>query len=294
MINLDNTGERLLTENYDKYSVEHLHRYAMAMTMCTDLDVLDIASGEGYGSSLLSSVAHMVYGVDISQDAVKHANAKYAKQNLKYLTGSAARIPLPDNSVDRVISFETLEHHDLHEEMFVEIKRVLRQNGLLIMSTPDKLNYTDIPNRINEFHVKELYLEEFRALGRRHFKNLTILLQEIGYFGLITPEAEGSTKFDYFEGDFSHTIKRSAIPKPVYNICVASDVDLPNLSCSVYNGQRALDLTLNQLEAKISDLQKIADGARAQIADLTASTSYKVGRAITYPYRTLRKTIASG
>jgi 2-polyprenyl-3-methyl-5-hydroxy-6-metoxy-1,4-benzoquinol methylase len=65
-----------------------------------------------------------------------------------------------------VVSFETLEHHDKHDEMFLEIKRILRPGGLLLMSTPEKLFYTDLPNVQNEFHVKELYLEEFRDLGK--------------------------------------------------------------------------------------------------------------------------------
>ena len=79
-------------------------------------DVLDVASGEGYGSAMLAGRARSVRGVDISQDAVGHARERYAGvANLQYLQGSAAAIPLPDDSVDVVVSFETIEH--LYEQV---------------------------------------------------------------------------------------------------------------------------------------------------------------------------------
>src|SRR5215207_9384045 len=156
---LPDTGERLHTDVCDNNTLEHLHRYGIALDFCRGRRVLDVASGEGYGSNLLASVAEGVKGVDISEDAVSHARLKYRRPNLEYLQGSADAIPLPDASIDTVVSFETIEHHDRHAEMLAEIKRVLRPNGVLVISSPDKLNYTDIPGVINPFHVKELYRE---------------------------------------------------------------------------------------------------------------------------------------
>ncbi|MGZ8944505.1 MAG: class I SAM-dependent methyltransferase [Methylococcaceae bacterium] len=288
--NLTNTGERLLTESFDRYTLEHLHRYAIAMSLCKNLEVLDIASGEGYGSNLLASVAKAVHGVDISEDAIEHAKAKYIRCNLDYVVGAANLIPLPPKSVDRVISFETLEHHDLHEEMFSEIKRVMRTDGLAIISTPDKLNYSDIPKQNNEFHVKELYLEEFRTLAQKYFKHVVILYQEVGYFGIITPETPKSYPFCYYNGDFDHVEINSTIPKSVYNICLASDTELPEMMVSVYSGHIVLDAMLEQL-IKATSLQTILKNAHSEIRDLTTSQSYLIGRAITYPYRLIRNII---
>ena len=83
---LDWTGERLVTDVEGVFGVaEHLHRYAMAQQLAKDKIVLDLASGEGYGTNLLSDVAKYVTGVDISDEAVQHANKKYAapKTNLQ-------------------------------------------------------------------------------------------------------------------------------------------------------------------------------------------------------------------
>ena len=51
----------------------------------------------------------------------------------------------------------------------VQFKRVLKPEGLLVISTPDKHTYTDLAGQQNPHHVRELYREEFEALLSRHF-----------------------------------------------------------------------------------------------------------------------------
>lgn len=89
------------------------------------------------------------------------AKEKYKAHNLEYKVGQADKIPYKSNFFDVVVSFETLEHHDKHIEMMEEIKIVLKQGGICIISTPDKLVYSDKKNYQNPFHVKELYKEDF-------------------------------------------------------------------------------------------------------------------------------------
>src|SRR5690349_4921310 len=115
------TGERLETNIHSQVTAEHLHRYALAMEYVQDKTVLDIACGEGYGSNLLAQKAKSVVGVDIDKFIVSEAKNKYRKSNLSFLEGSA---PLDDQSIDVVVSFETLEHTSNHEQFLSEIKRV--------------------------------------------------------------------------------------------------------------------------------------------------------------------------
>ena len=70
------TQERF-TYEAGEIEIEHYHRYQLALGLAKEKRVLDIASGEGYGSNLLSSVAVDVTGVDIDHECVDYANARY-------------------------------------------------------------------------------------------------------------------------------------------------------------------------------------------------------------------------
>ena len=121
------TGERYIPSQKGQIEAEHLHRYYIARQLAKGKVVLDIASGEGYGSALVSEVAERVIGVDIDKVAVKHANNRYRVKNLKFRHGSCENIPIGDAAIDLVISFETIEHHDQHNLMMQEVLRVLNQ-----------------------------------------------------------------------------------------------------------------------------------------------------------------------
>src|SRR6266567_539993 len=101
---LEPTGERLLTDDFNDNTIEHLHRYAFALQLCKGKDVLDIASGEGYGSNLIAGVAKSVLGVDISKAAVCQARKKYERRNLKFIEGSASDFPVESSAIDVVVS----------------------------------------------------------------------------------------------------------------------------------------------------------------------------------------------
>ncbi|HEY6233473.1 MAG TPA: class I SAM-dependent methyltransferase, partial [Candidatus Elarobacter sp.] len=158
------TGERYVPEVRGQIYYEHVHRYALAFELARDLDVLDIASGEGYGAAYLAIAARSVVGVDIDAESIRHAASRYTAMNLSFLAGSCTRIPLPDASIDLVVSFETLEHIEEHEQFMREVVRVLRPHGRLVISSPNKLVYSDEGHYHNPFHARELYFDQFRDL----------------------------------------------------------------------------------------------------------------------------------
>jgi len=125
------TGERYVPGQSGVIELEHFNRYYFVVSQI-DLHgktVLDIASGEGYGSYILSKYSKRVIGIDISKDAVDYAAHKYNTGNLEFLHGNIIDIPLKDESVDIVVSFETIEHHDKHLKMMDEIKRIFKKKG---------------------------------------------------------------------------------------------------------------------------------------------------------------------
>ena len=281
--------ERLGTQAFTVSAVEHLHRYALAADICRGKDVLDIASGEGYGSNLLAQTSKRVTGVDISNDVIEQAKAKYVRPNLAYIQGSVDAIPLDNSSIDMAVSFETLEHHDKHEEMLSEIKRVLRPSGVLIISTPDKLFYSDVPHYVNEFHVKELYLDDFRNLVQRFFRRHRLLSQGLAYGTLITPDGDWGP-LSYYRGDFETCEPVRRLTRNEYNIAIASDDTLPEIGVTFFDGMRALQDYKQRMEKEDERIPNLERRLRSQeqvIREMRNSISYRLGRSATWPFRRL-------
>lgn len=263
------TGERLETFIYNENTLEHLHRYAIAMQLVKGKQVMDIACGEGYGSNLLSQVAAQVTGVDISKETVEAAKRKYRRANLNFLEGSAAKIPVADGSLDVVVSFETIEHHDQHDEMLLEIKRVLKKDGLLIISTPDKANYTDKRNFRNEHHVKELYQDEFRSLISTHFSHARYFFQRADFVSLVVPE-DGHGAFAAYSGTYDR-VEQTVAPEPVYIICVCSDQPVTLAHTSIFGSEGIFQSMIQDALNKVRN-----------------SRSYKLGNTLLKPFQFLK------
>lgn len=282
---LEATGERFLPEMQGTIALEHLHRYAMAKDFAAGKTVLDIACGEGYGSAVLGEVATHVYGVDIAPEAIVHAKAKYQLPNVEFRTGSCADIPLADGMVDLVVSFETIEHHCEHEAMFAEIRRVLRPNGVVIVSSPDKLEYTERANHANAYHVKELYADDFQRLVEKYFTHVAILGQRVLYASAILRAGQSGESVHYSRERDSPIQATFGLMRPCYQVAVASDAPLPALTSSLFEqiGEsdpeiRLLRHQLDHDRQRILGLENEVAGLKAAIEMVLNSHSWKATR----------------
>ncbi len=264
-VSLPFTGERLTSEFGGQTEIEHLHRYMLARHLCRDRHVLDIASGEGYGSALLAQVAASVVGVEVAPEVVAHATANYRAENLRYRVGDARQIPLEDASVDVVVSFETIEHFAAHDRFLAEIRRVLRPGGLVIISTPDRDSYSPADQPANPHHALELTRVEFEALMQGHFGQVETWWQRpmIGSAilpGPQTPPVPGSLCFER-RGE-RHFEASGGFPRPLYLLALCSDAPLPEMPPSVYiditfvHTREALLRTLHAAEAEAAALRE--------------------------------------
>lgn len=179
-------GERFTPECEREIWYEHLHRYALASTWCKSRRVLDAACGEGYGSALIASQADHVTGLDISASAIDHAKTRYQELgNLEFRTGDVSGLPFEDDVFDVIVSFETLEHLEAQKDMLREFRRVLRADGFLVLSSPDKAEYSDRRGFRNKHHVRELYRDELEALLSVEFGAYRILGQKLLFHSAI-------------------------------------------------------------------------------------------------------------
>lgn len=129
---------------------EHLHRYGFAKEFVKGKMILDLACGEGYGSYILAEEAIKVIGVDIDESTIKHASAKYAKDNLKFMESSITEVTIKGGKLfDVIICFEALEHIEEHRKAMAEVERLLKDDGIFIVSTPNKYVCSDLPNYKN-------------------------------------------------------------------------------------------------------------------------------------------------
>ena len=261
------TGERLETFIYNRIAIEHLHRYAITDQYIENKIVLDIASGEGYGTSLMSKKASFVYGVDIDKQTIARAKIKYTENNIKFLEGSTSAIPLENNSVDVVVSYETIEHHSEHEKMMLEIKRVLKPDGILIISTPDKLNYSERRNLINEFHVKELYKDEFSNLIRNYFGQQQLLSQFFSNGNSVIQQDDNKADLSFYQGNYS--VVKNKIINPMFLVIIASDFEFKKHKISFFEG---------------SNIVK-----KEMLLEMRNSNTYKVGNFILFPFKFLKR-----
>lgn len=177
---LEFTGERFTPECVREIRYEHWARYAFALHLVRGKRVLDAACGEGYGSAMLASAAASVLGVDIAQEAIAHARSRYGAQaNLRFERGDCTALGVAPGSFELIVSFETLEHVAAQQALVAGFAHALTDEGVLIVSSPDKRTYSDVSGFRNAFHVRELYRDELLALLAPHFAHVRVYGQKL-------------------------------------------------------------------------------------------------------------------
>lgn len=272
---LEFTGERFTPECVREIWYEHWHRYAFARSLCVGKRVLDAACGEGYGSNLLAQVARDVVGVDLSPQTIEHARQRYASHaNLRFEQADATQLPALGGKFDVIVSFETLEHLHAQDALLAGFANQLADDGILLISSPDKHSYSDIAGHQNEFHVRELYRPELEALLGRHFPQVRLYGQKLLFqSALWALDADWRQRSEGWTADQGAASLTPGLGyAPLYFIALCSrqplPADLPGLSLfgdgeeSVYSHYNheirknmAAGARIAELEAEIARLQ---------------------------------------
>ena len=258
------TGERFIPgiEN-SNLETEHIQRYLSVCDIVKGKKVVDAACGEGYGSRILSDFAEDVIGIDIDKETIERAAKKYELiKNIKFLVGSVEKLELDDKSVDVVISFETIEHVDsgIQNSFLSEIKRVLKDDGILVMSTPNKAIYSDLHGYKNPFHVNEFYYCDFVEFLKKEFKNVVLYNQSFEIVSILTRAGINTEEIKYYSNDFSKE------PEGKYFVAVASNKDISEekISSAFFFEVGALEKT----NSRIVQLQQEEETRNKHISNL--------------------------
>ncbi|MCX5704022.1 MAG: methyltransferase domain-containing protein, partial [Candidatus Omnitrophica bacterium] len=154
---------------------EHLKRYDFAKHFCANKVVLDAACGVGYGVYCLSEAAKEVIGVDANGEAIAYAGRHYQRKNIQFKMMDVHKLEFSDKYFDIVYSFETLEHLEEPVKFISEVKRVLKDEGMFVVSTPHVKKTTYKPK--NPYHKVEFSYKDFEGFLKKYFKNVEIFGQ---------------------------------------------------------------------------------------------------------------------
>ncbi len=172
------TGERILPiKIFNVTYQQSLAAYEFAAKQASGKTVLDVASGEGYGTHVLGSVALRAVGLDLHKDAVEQAQKNYGGATVSFVQGDLLRATtvLHGELFDVVCCFQTIEHVQDHDSFLESLVAVTKPGGLILISTPNK----NVFRSFNPYHVHELDRNEIQALFNKHFSKFTVY----GVFG---------------------------------------------------------------------------------------------------------------
>lgn len=141
----DPTGERPtlgIVEGF-AHDLEIFCKYALAASYAEGRRVLDVGGGVGYGSFLMAKFAEEVVYVDYSDAAVDFVKTKWCPNapNLTALKGYAMDVGLEPKSFDVITFMDVVEHVDEPEALLREIAGLLKDDGVLIVTTPEEDYY---------------------------------------------------------------------------------------------------------------------------------------------------------
>ncbi len=153
----------------------HLRAYSEAAQLSSGLSVLDIGCNVGYGCGILSETAVDVIGVDVSEMAIQRARQLVQNPNVSFLRVNGDVLPFEINKFDIVTAFQLIEHLPDPVPFLVDVWRVLRPGGRLLLTTPNADIRLDPGMKPwNVFHVHEYTALELATLLKTRFSAVSV------------------------------------------------------------------------------------------------------------------------
>ena len=185
---------------------ERLTSYGFARRYVKGKIVADVGWEEiGYGSRLLAETAESVVGLTSSPEVVDLASAAYPARNVSYQRVSLSELPYSEGYFDAIVVFGVVENLEHPEDLVKEVKRVLKKDGVLVVSAPDKQASTNDHDRGDIDRRRGMYVLEFRELLERHFEHVRVYRQGAVAGGFVFPAFEEATGVPVESARFSLT-----------------------------------------------------------------------------------------
>jgi len=190
--------------------------------------VVDIRwEGTGHGALVLAEAAESV--ACLTNSPQEPAPTAYPARNVSYQVARLPELPYPESAFDAAVAFGVIERLESPEDLVKETKRVLKQDGLLVVSTPDKQTHSNERNHRNPAHRREMYVPEFLQLLERHFPHVRLYRQGTVAGGLIFRSSDEVSGASVESTGVSPPSLRLAAEPPAthFVVAVCSDAELP-------------------------------------------------------------------
>ena len=99
--------------------------------------ILEIGCGIGHFSNYCYNSKRSIVSLDINKSNMERAKKKCPI--LSFVQADAEELPLKDDSFDVVVSIDLIEHLFDQESHFKEVNRILKNDGVYIIKTPNKI-----------------------------------------------------------------------------------------------------------------------------------------------------------
>jgi ubiquinone/menaquinone biosynthesis C-methylase UbiE len=140
----------------------------------SDYIAADLGCGSGFFTLPLSRRVKKVYGIDVQEEMLKFVAQKISREkigNVELLLSEEGEIPLENNSVDLLLSANTLHEFRDREKMIKEMKRVLKPSGKAVIVDFKKAETgfgPPVAIRISNEQTKQLFEKHgFKTLKSR-------------------------------------------------------------------------------------------------------------------------------
>ncbi len=148
--------------------------------------ILDVGGGTGWIAATFADICREVFVLD--PDQKKLSFGKQRRKNVRFIPGSAHRIPFPIDYYSKVMAIASFHHFTEQDSALQEIRRVLRPNGLLVLLEFDPTTlkgkqvkfFENTLRRMDCKYYSPSQLEE--RLKHHGYEEISIIPSKIGYF----------------------------------------------------------------------------------------------------------------
>ncbi len=169
--------ENNINEEFHQVRIEQTINLLDVLEVNTNSKILDLACGEGHITNVINEKysGAEVSGLDYSVSAIKYANKHF--KGIDFIVGNAYMLPYSEGYFDVVVCNNIWEHVPDPLLLLSQIKKVLKKNGHIIISTPSRFRFRNIirvllgkpvvfmsEHHVTEYTVGQIY-EQMRYGG---------------------------------------------------------------------------------------------------------------------------------